>query len=185
MQYATATHPRSQYTETSHSFLAHITRIRKSRDRSRSNGYTGTRRHMFSNILPILVFLGKCSIVINVAICGKNLTRFRRYYSTSNVPNVRGSARIREKLPLNTSVVLLKMSKNINWEITRELVSRFPNVHFHKSLFAISLQKFLSESLNHLEKMYPGNGSGVTSSQQSNLDTNKSKDGTLMNDMKK
>lgn len=48
-----------------------------------------------------------------------------------------------------------------------------------------SLQKFLSESLNHLEKMYPGNGSGVTSSQQSSLDTNKSKDGTLMNDMKK
>ena len=48
-----------------------------------------------------------------------------------------------------------------------------------------SLQKFLSESLNHLEKMYPGNGSGVTSSQQSGLDTNKSKDGTLMNDMKK
>jgi len=46
-------------------------------------------------------------------------------------------------------------------------------------------QKFLSESLNHLEKMYPGNGSGVTSSQQSSLDTNKSKDGTLMNDMKK
>lgn len=39
--------------------------------------------------------------------------------------------------------------------------------------------------MNHLEKMYPGNGSGVTSSQQSNLDTNKSKDGTLMNDMKK
>lgn len=33
--------------------------------------------------------------------------------------------------------------------------------------------------------MYPGNGGGVTSSQQSNLDTNKSKDGTLMNDMKK
>ncbi|XP_029663422.1 transcription factor AP-2-epsilon isoform X2 [Formica exsecta] len=48
-----------------------------------------------------------------------------------------------------------------------------------------AIQKFLSESLNHLEKMYPGNGSGVTSSQQSNLDTNKSKDGTLMNDMKK
>jgi len=33
--------------------------------------------------------------------------------------------------------------------------------------------------------MYPGNGSGVTSSQQSNLDSNKSKDGALMNDMKK
>lgn len=33
--------------------------------------------------------------------------------------------------------------------------------------------------------MYPGNGSGVTSSQQSNLDTNKSKDSSLMNDMKK
>ncbi|KOX73958.1 Transcription factor AP-2-epsilon [Melipona quadrifasciata] len=48
-----------------------------------------------------------------------------------------------------------------------------------------AIQKFLSESLNHLEKMYPGNGSGVTSSQQSSLDTNKSKDGTLMNDMKK
>lgn len=48
-----------------------------------------------------------------------------------------------------------------------------------------SLQKFLSESLNHMEKMYPGNGSGVTSSQQSNLDTNKSKDSALMNDMKK
>lgn len=41
LQYATATHPRSQYTETSHPFLAHITRIRKSRDRGRSNGYTG------------------------------------------------------------------------------------------------------------------------------------------------
>ncbi|EZA56674.1 Transcription factor AP-2-epsilon [Ooceraea biroi] len=48
-----------------------------------------------------------------------------------------------------------------------------------------AIQKFLSESLNHLEKMYPGNGSGVTSSQQSNLDTSKNKDGTLMNDMKK
>ena len=46
------------------------------------------------------------------------------------------------------------------------------------------LQKFLSESLNHLEKMYPGNGSGVTSSQQSSLDV-KNKDGSLMNDMKK
>ena len=39
--------------------------------------------------------------------------------------------------------------------------------------------------MNHLEKMYPGNGSGVTSSQQSNLDANKNKDGSLMNDMKK
>lgn len=47
------------------------------------------------------------------------------------------------------------------------------------------LQKFLSESLNHLEKMYPGNGSGVTSSQQSSLDANKNKDNSLMNDMKK
>ncbi|XP_015600382.1 transcription factor AP-2-epsilon isoform X2 [Cephus cinctus] len=48
-----------------------------------------------------------------------------------------------------------------------------------------AIQKFLSESLNHLEKIYPGNGSGVTSSQQSNLDTNKNKDGSLMSDMKK
>ncbi|XP_023290449.1 transcription factor AP-2-epsilon isoform X2 [Orussus abietinus] len=48
-----------------------------------------------------------------------------------------------------------------------------------------AVQKFLSESLNHLEKMYPGNGSGVTSSQQSNLDANKNKDGSLMSDMKK
>ncbi|OXU29917.1 hypothetical protein TSAR_012108, partial [Trichomalopsis sarcophagae] len=47
-----------------------------------------------------------------------------------------------------------------------------------------AIQKFLSESLNHLEKMYPGNGSGVTSSQQSSLDV-KNKDGSLMNDMKK
>ncbi|XP_008553742.1 transcription factor AP-2-epsilon isoform X3 [Microplitis mediator] len=47
-----------------------------------------------------------------------------------------------------------------------------------------AIQKFLSESLTHLEKMYPGNGSGVTSSQQSSLD-NKNKDGSLMNDMKK
>lgn len=54
-----------------------------------------------------------------------------------------------------------------------------------KSSLRFPLQKFLSESLNHLEKMYPGNGSGVTSSQQSNLDSNKSKDGALMNDMKK
>ncbi|XP_034951204.1 transcription factor AP-2-epsilon isoform X2 [Chelonus insularis] len=48
-----------------------------------------------------------------------------------------------------------------------------------------AIQKFLAESLNHLEKVYPGNGSGVTSSQQSNLDANKNKDGSLMNDMKK
>ncbi|XP_043462392.1 transcription factor AP-2-epsilon isoform X4 [Leptopilina heterotoma] len=48
-----------------------------------------------------------------------------------------------------------------------------------------AIQKFLSESLNHMEKMYPGNGSGVTSSQQSSLDANKNKDGSLMNDMKK
>ncbi|KAK0177275.1 hypothetical protein PV328_001344 [Microctonus aethiopoides] len=48
-----------------------------------------------------------------------------------------------------------------------------------------AIQKFLGESLNHLEKMYPGNSSGVTSSQQSNLDANKNKDGSLMNDMKK
>ncbi|XP_033211164.1 transcription factor AP-2-epsilon isoform X1 [Belonocnema kinseyi] len=45
-----------------------------------------------------------------------------------------------------------------------------------------AIQKFLSESLNHMEKMYPGNGSGVTSSQQSNLDANKMK---CDNDMKK
>ncbi|KAH0535556.1 hypothetical protein KQX54_017142 [Cotesia glomerata] len=47
-----------------------------------------------------------------------------------------------------------------------------------------AIQKFLSESLTHLEKMYPGNGSGVTSSQQSSME-NKNKDGSLMNDMKK
>ncbi|XP_011495977.1 PREDICTED: transcription factor AP-2-epsilon isoform X1 [Ceratosolen solmsi marchali] len=47
-----------------------------------------------------------------------------------------------------------------------------------------AIQKFLSESLNHLEKIYPGNSSGVTSSQQSSLDV-KNKDGSLMNDMKK
>ncbi|XP_011313901.1 transcription factor AP-2-epsilon isoform X1 [Fopius arisanus] len=48
-----------------------------------------------------------------------------------------------------------------------------------------AIQKFLTESLNHMEKMYPGNGSGVTSSQQSSLDANKNKDNSLMNDMKK
>lgn len=39
--------------------------------------------------------------------------------------------------------------------------------------------------MNHLEKIYPGNSGGVTSSQQSGLDGNKNKDGNLMNDMKK
>ncbi|CAB0031458.1 unnamed protein product [Trichogramma brassicae] len=47
-----------------------------------------------------------------------------------------------------------------------------------------AMQKFLNESLNHLEKMYPGNNGGVTSSQQTSLDV-KSKDGNMMNDMKK
>ncbi|EGI68348.1 Transcription factor AP-2 epsilon [Acromyrmex echinatior] len=64
------------------------------------------------------------------------------------------------------------------------LLTSLVEVNFNLTLVQRSL-KFLSESLNHLEKMYPGNGSGVTSSQQSNLDSNKSKEGALMNDMKK
>ncbi|XP_046740158.1 transcription factor AP-2-epsilon isoform X1 [Diprion similis] len=49
-----------------------------------------------------------------------------------------------------------------------------------------AVQNFLGESLQHMEKMYPANGSGVTSSQQPNHEGNKNnKDGSLMNDMKK
>jgi len=74
-------------------------------------------------------------------------------------------------------------SEDSHLKIIRLLSSK--NMTPLRKLLRFPLQKFLSESLNHLEKMYPGNGSGVTSSQQSNLDSNKSKDGALMNDMKK
>ena len=42
VQHTAATYPRSKHTETSNAFLSHITRIRKSRNRSRSYGNTGT-----------------------------------------------------------------------------------------------------------------------------------------------
>lgn len=81
--------------------------------------------------------------------------------------------------------VRVEIFKLYNYFFNISTINDFEYQFVHLANRNYRLQKFLSESLNHLEKMYPGNGSGVTSSQQSNLDTNKSKDGTLMNDMKK